>query len=175
MNVFLPLLHRQTFEKLVAEGLHHTDPMFGGVLLLVCAHGARYSDDPRVLAEGSDSPRSSGWRWFEQVNVLRKSLFRRTTLYELQLHAVSIFLTLKDMIAHRSLNFYSCTSSLRNRVRRLKVSGRKLGLPCAYRKKWVRIDDAESLQTRPQMQKMSYGRGHFGGCSSTFLRIASSF
>lgn len=73
----------------MAEGLHREDPMFGGVLLLVCAHGARFSDDPRVLAEGTDSPRSSGWRWFEQVHVLRKNLYRRTSLYELQLQAVS--------------------------------------------------------------------------------------
>jgi hypothetical protein len=88
INHFLPLLHRPTFEKSVADGLHLTDPMFGATLLLVCAHGSRYSDDPRVLAEGSDSPRSAGWKWFEQVNVLRKSLFKRTTLYELQMHAV---------------------------------------------------------------------------------------
>lgn len=88
INLFLPLLHRPTFEKSVADGLHIKDPMFGATLLLVCAHGSRYSDDPRVLAEGSDSPRSAGWKWFEQVNVLRKSLFKRTTLYELQMHAV---------------------------------------------------------------------------------------
>ncbi|KJA27601.1 hypothetical protein HYPSUDRAFT_34708 [Hypholoma sublateritium FD-334 SS-4] len=90
VNCFLPLLHRQTLEKSVAEGLHREDPMFGGVLLLVCAHGARFSDDPRVLAEGTDSPRSSGWRWFEQVHVLRKNLYRRTTLYELQLQALHV-------------------------------------------------------------------------------------
>ncbi|KAF8971208.1 fungal-specific transcription factor domain-containing protein [Flammula alnicola] len=90
INHFLPLLHRPTFEKSVAEHLHFSDPMFGATLLLVCAHGARYSDDPRVLADGSDSPRSAGWKWFEQVNVLRKTLFKRTTLYELQMHALHV-------------------------------------------------------------------------------------
>jgi hypothetical protein len=83
----MPLLHRPTFEKSVSEGLHHTNAMFGATLLLVCAHGARYSDEPRVLA--AESPRSAGWRWFEQVNILRKSLYHRTNLYELQMHAVS--------------------------------------------------------------------------------------
>jgi len=94
INCFLPLLHRQTFEKSVADGLHFTDPMFGAIFLLVCAHGSRFSHDPRVLAEGSNSLRSAGWKWFEQVNVLRKSLFKRTTLYELQMHAVRVPLPL---------------------------------------------------------------------------------
>lgn len=88
INQFLPLLHRQTLEKAVAEGLHHEDQQFGGVLLMVCALGSRFSDDPRVFADGFSSPRSAGWKWYEQANVLRKSLYRRTTLYELQLHAV---------------------------------------------------------------------------------------
>ena len=91
-NIFLPLLHRPTFEKSVAEGLHFSDSMFGATLLLVCAHGSRYSEDPRVLAEGSDSPRSAGWKWFEQVNVFRTTLYKRTTLYELQMHAVRLLL-----------------------------------------------------------------------------------
>jgi hypothetical protein len=90
INHFLPLLHRPTFETSVVDGLHFSDPMFGATLLLVCAHGSRFSHDPRVLAEGSNSLRSAGWKWFEQVNVLRKSLFKRTTLYELQMHAVRV-------------------------------------------------------------------------------------
>lgn len=89
-NIFIPLLHRPTFEKSVAEGLHLSDSMFSSTLLLVCAHGSRYSEDPRVLAEGSDNPRSAGWKWFEQVNVFRSSLYQRTGLYELQMHALYI-------------------------------------------------------------------------------------
>ncbi|KAF8149482.1 fungal-specific transcription factor domain-containing protein [Crassisporium funariophilum] len=90
INHFLPLLHRPTFKKSVAEGMHLSDPMFGATLLLVCAHGSRYSEDPRVLADRSMSPRSAGWRWFEQVKVLRKTLFKRSTLYELQMHALHV-------------------------------------------------------------------------------------
>lgn len=87
-NLFVPLLHRPTFEKSVAEGLHLSDSTFGATLLLVCAHGSRYSEDPRVLAEGSDNFRSAGWKWFEQVNAFRSTLYKRTSLYELQMHAV---------------------------------------------------------------------------------------
>ncbi|PPQ71792.1 hypothetical protein CVT24_006143 [Panaeolus cyanescens] len=94
MNNFLPLLHRPTFERSIADGLHYTDSMFGATVLLVCAHGSRYSDDPRVRSERADGElegqRSAGWKWFEQVNVLRKSLFKRTTLYELQMQALHV-------------------------------------------------------------------------------------
>ena len=41
VNPFHPLLHQPTFEKHVTDGLHHTDPMFAKVFLLVCAHGAQ--------------------------------------------------------------------------------------------------------------------------------------
>ncbi|KAF9050240.1 fungal-specific transcription factor domain-containing protein [Panaeolus papilionaceus] len=94
MNNFLPLLHRPTFERSIANGLHYTDSMFGATVLLVCAHGARYSNDPRVRSERAEGElegqRSAGWKWFEQVNVLRKTLFKRTTLYELQMQALHV-------------------------------------------------------------------------------------
>ncbi|CAA7260649.1 unnamed protein product [Cyclocybe aegerita] len=85
INYFLPLLHRPTFERGIREDLHISDPMFGATLLQVCALGARYSNDPRVLVDGSAEPRSAGWRWHEQVSPMRKSLFKKTTLYELQM------------------------------------------------------------------------------------------
>ena len=35
-NILFPLLHRPTFEKAVAEGLHTRDTGFAGVFMLVC-------------------------------------------------------------------------------------------------------------------------------------------
>ncbi|EAU90888.1 nucleus protein [Coprinopsis cinerea okayama7 len=90
INPFLPLLHRPTFEKQIKDGLHLEDSMFARVFLMVCAHGARYSDDPRVFPEGTTSTCSAGWQWFEQVHILRKNLFNRTTLFELQMHALHV-------------------------------------------------------------------------------------
>jgi len=98
INYFLPLLHRPTFERHVAEGLHYEDGMFASVLLLVCSHGARFSDDPRVFPPGTTCPRSAGWIWFEQVKVLRRNLYHRATLYELQMHVVSFLLFLENQI-----------------------------------------------------------------------------
>ena len=48
VNYELPLLHRPTFEREIAEGLHRRDIAFGSTVLLVCSLGARYSTDPRV-------------------------------------------------------------------------------------------------------------------------------
>ncbi|KAK0212277.1 fungal-specific transcription factor domain-containing protein [Desarmillaria ectypa] len=87
-NCYLPLLHRPTFENDMKAGLHRSDYMFAGTLLLVCALGARNSYDPRVFYECNGE---AGWQWFEQITPFRTSLQDRstTTLYELQIHCLS--------------------------------------------------------------------------------------
>jgi hypothetical protein len=91
INLYLPLLHRPTFQKSVTEGLHHKDDRFASIYLLVCAIGARYSDDRRVLLDGVDSFHSCGWRWFNQVQMVKKSFLCPPTLYDLQFYCVRIF------------------------------------------------------------------------------------
>lgn len=88
-NLYIPLLHRPTFEKSVAQGLHLQNDTFGATVLLVCAVGSRYSDDPRILLDGVDSFHSCGWKWFDQVQMVKKSLLTAPTLYDLQYYCVS--------------------------------------------------------------------------------------
>ena len=90
INTFLPLLHRPTFEKSIADAHHLTDAQFGKILLLVCAVGARYLDDPRVVLERASDWYSAGYKWFSQVEVVQKSVVSIPTLYDLQIHAVSV-------------------------------------------------------------------------------------
>ncbi|TFY75185.1 hypothetical protein EWM64_g8827, partial [Hericium alpestre] len=90
INVLLPLLHRPTFDAALADGLHHRDEGFGGVLLLVCACGARYSNDERVLLEGTQSYHSAGWKWFSQVQMVRKALLTAPCLYDLQMYSLAV-------------------------------------------------------------------------------------
>ncbi|KAJ7178398.1 fungal-specific transcription factor domain-containing protein [Mycena crocata] len=90
----LPLLHRPTFEKSVAQGLHLEDYQFGATLLAVLAVASRYSDDPRVFVPGSNSTLSSGWIFFNQVQVVRKSLFDVPSIYEVQLYCLITLFTL---------------------------------------------------------------------------------
>ncbi|KXN82670.1 Transcriptional activator protein acu-15 [Leucoagaricus sp. SymC.cos] len=88
INLFVPLLHRPTFERSIAEGLHHHDERFGANVLLVCANGSRFSDDPRVLLDGEKSRHSSGWKWFDQVQMVKRSFLNPPTLYDLQFYSV---------------------------------------------------------------------------------------
>ncbi|KAF9034244.1 hypothetical protein BDZ89DRAFT_1130785 [Hymenopellis radicata] len=80
---YLPLFHQPSFRRAVVTGLHLHDARFGGVLLLVCAIGARASNDPRVFLDGQ-SEHSSGWKWFQQVRSIPRGLFETPSLYDLQ-------------------------------------------------------------------------------------------
>lgn len=85
MNVQIPLLHRPTFEKGIEDGLHKRDEGFGSTVLLVCALGARWTEDPRVILPGTNSGHSAGWEWFRQVQWVRRSLLSPPRLYDLQI------------------------------------------------------------------------------------------
>ncbi|KAJ7072113.1 fungal-specific transcription factor domain-containing protein [Mycena amicta] len=82
---FIPLLHRQTFEKAVAGGLHLRDGRFGATLLLVCALASRYSKDPRVILQGTNSELSCGWKWAGQIRLVRQSFTTTPSLYDVQI------------------------------------------------------------------------------------------
>ncbi|KZT28697.1 hypothetical protein NEOLEDRAFT_1032070, partial [Neolentinus lepideus HHB14362 ss-1] len=96
INNFYPLIHEPTFRRDVSDGLHNHDHAFANLLLLVCACGSRYSDDPRVLLDGYDSWHSAGWRYVNQVQarLATKSLVAPHSLYDLQSHAVSLVATI---------------------------------------------------------------------------------
>ncbi|KAJ7923815.1 fungal-specific transcription factor domain-containing protein [Mycena leptocephala] len=85
-NMYLPLLHRPTFERGVAKGLHLRDDGFAATVLVVCAIGSRWSMDPRVTSAGL----SCGWEWFNQVPQVDNHLFGQTTLYDLQYYCLAI-------------------------------------------------------------------------------------
>ncbi|KAI0720409.1 hypothetical protein C8Q72DRAFT_862307 [Fomitopsis betulina] len=91
---FTPLLHRPTFERHIHERLHLEDVGFGSTVLLVCAIGARYTDDPRVCLQNyPDNRLSSGWEWFKQVQMIRQSMLAPPRLYDLQVYCLTaIFL-----------------------------------------------------------------------------------
>ena len=102
INLFLPILHRPSFENLLSQGYHLRDPAFGTCVLLVCAVAARHSDDPRVLLDeeiGLDTWLSSGWKYFVQIPVTRRYLLERVSSYDLHYYCVcaNIFPKLCDI------------------------------------------------------------------------------
>ncbi|KAK0200573.1 fungal-specific transcription factor domain-containing protein [Desarmillaria ectypa] len=79
----LPILHRPTFTKDVANGLHLRDENFGATLLCVLAVASRHSSDPRVLADPS-SRLSAGWKFFEPIPISKKVILRPPCLNDIQ-------------------------------------------------------------------------------------------
>ncbi len=89
MNPILPILHRPTFVKNVADGLHLRDENFAATLLFVLAVASRHSDDPRVLADPS-SRLSAGWTFLEFIPIAKKVLLRPPCLNDIQQTVVSL-------------------------------------------------------------------------------------
>ncbi|KII90943.1 hypothetical protein PLICRDRAFT_174295 [Plicaturopsis crispa FD-325 SS-3] len=85
LNIYLPLLHRPTFEQGIADGLHLRDNGFGALVLCVCALGSKFSSGTRNFSQDESDGDSDGWKWFNEVQILRRSLHARPGLYELQI------------------------------------------------------------------------------------------
>jgi len=160
INPFLPLLHRPTFQRGIDENLYLIDQYFGAVVLLVCALGSRYSEDSRVFVEGSDSVRSAGWKWFDQVRILRASFFKQTSLHELQAYAVRYSAWILRFIADRYLLTSSLFSS-RSRQRCHKDVGVKSEWHFDLLRKSALTEDDLKVILFPQLKK-NCGSGHFG-------------
>nr|GAT44707.1 predicted protein [Mycena chlorophos] len=84
VNIVITLLHRPSFERNLAAGLHYSEPHFGELVLGVCAVAAKFTDDPRVILPGTNSRLSSGWQYYQQIRPYQKSLIRSITLFEAQ-------------------------------------------------------------------------------------------
>jgi hypothetical protein len=88
-NIILPVLHRPTYERALAADLHWRDDGFANVVLAVSALGSCFIEDPRVSISGA--PRSAGWKWFNQVQIPRKSLLAPPNLYDVQTYSVGVY------------------------------------------------------------------------------------
>ncbi|KAF8315656.1 hypothetical protein DL93DRAFT_846798 [Clavulina sp. PMI_390] len=84
---FLPVIHRPTFEAQFSSGRHLRDTSFAKCVLLVCAIGSRYCDDPRVYIEDI-GPKSAGWPYFIQVGDPKPPAYTPATLHDIQCHVM---------------------------------------------------------------------------------------
>ncbi|KAJ6587705.1 fungal-specific transcription factor domain-containing protein [Mycena sp. CBHHK59/15] len=88
VNVYLPLLHRPTFEVALARQQHLREDDFAATLLLVCAIGSRWADG---AAQGDSEARlACGWEWYDQVPQGQSHLFGQASLYHLQYYSLSV-------------------------------------------------------------------------------------
>lgn len=86
-NLYFPVLHRPTFERSIADGLHTRDASFGAIVILVCAIGSRFSNDVRVCPPGAE-PLRCGWEFFDQLPLQLDHVLEPPTLYHLQFYCV---------------------------------------------------------------------------------------
>ncbi|KAK6977508.1 Zn(2)-C6 fungal-type domain-containing protein [Favolaschia claudopus] len=91
-NIYFPVLHRPTFERALASNLHLRDSAFGAVVLLVCAIGARFSDDPRLNRDEKEKeePLRRGWEFFDQVPFGLDHIFETPGIYLLQYYCLAV-------------------------------------------------------------------------------------
>lgn len=88
--VFFPFIHRPMFEKQLKEGLHRRNGTFLRVVLMVCANGAKWCNDPRVLDDRWPVSLSAGHRWFRQLEPGHKNFIDQISLHDAQLVVVSV-------------------------------------------------------------------------------------
>ncbi|KAJ7647924.1 fungal-specific transcription factor domain-containing protein [Roridomyces roridus] len=96
LHPVFPVLHRNSFQRMVVEGLHREDPSFGAVLLAVLALASRYSDDPRVMIEGNQL--SSGWPFVSQVPIVTNVF--EPTVYDVQFYCLMTLFSVGGSTAH---------------------------------------------------------------------------
>jgi Fungal specific transcription factor domain len=90
INIHLPLLHRPTLERSISDKLHLNNCLFGASVLAICAVASRFSSDPRVVLEGTDSLHSSGWKWFQQIKLFQRPMSQDPSVFELQTYLVCL-------------------------------------------------------------------------------------
>ena len=149
-NLYLPLLHRPTFESDIQKGLHLADEGFGAVVLLVCAIGSRFVDDPAVLPPGVSHWHWAGWPWFDRVNSNRKLVhFSASRIYDLQIDTVrrSHRILLINIVSD-SLDSFWPRIPLLHLPHRLRMQSSAMA--CDWRKIWEHTDGL--LTGLPPMQ-----------------------
>ncbi|KAJ7808136.1 fungal-specific transcription factor domain-containing protein [Mycena olivaceomarginata] len=86
-NIYLPLLHRPTFERLVAEGLHLRQESFDSPEMAVLQRQfCLWSMEPSAVDAGA----ACGREWFDQVPIVEDRFFERPTLYDLQYYCLAV-------------------------------------------------------------------------------------
>lgn len=89
LNPYWPVLHRPTFNEWLNYGFHLHHLGFATVVMLVCANGAQFCQDPRVCFEPGRRS-SAGWGWFKQVDLSHNSLFAVPSLFGIQSYCVCL-------------------------------------------------------------------------------------
>ncbi|QRV93178.1 Fungal specific transcription factor domain [Ceratobasidium sp. AG-Ba] len=108
----IPIIHEPTLRTQIRAGLHTRDHSFARLMLAICALGARWTSDPRVLhesertaAEAGDvnAPRlSAGVKYFNQIRLLRRSMPKPAVLFDIQTYVLCALLVRSSFEPHNA-------------------------------------------------------------------------
>ncbi|CAE6476879.1 unnamed protein product [Rhizoctonia solani] len=108
----IPIIHEPTLRVQILSGLHTRDYSFARLMLAICALGARWSKDPRVLHESEreaveagtpDAPRlSAGVKYFNQIRLLRRSMPKPAVLFDIQTYVFCALLVHSSFEPHNA-------------------------------------------------------------------------
>ncbi|CAE6422895.1 unnamed protein product [Rhizoctonia solani] len=108
----IPIIHEPTLRVQILSGLHTRDYSFARLMLAICALGARWCKDPRVLHESEreaieagtpDAPRlSAGVKYFNQIRLLRRSMPKPAVLFDIQTYVFCALLVHSSFEPHNA-------------------------------------------------------------------------
>ncbi|CAE7182368.1 unnamed protein product [Rhizoctonia solani] len=108
----IPIIHEPTLRVQILSGLHTRDYSFARLMLAICALGARWSKDPRVLHDSEreaveagdpDAPRlSAGVKYFNQIRLLRRSMPKPAVLFDIQTYVFCALLVHSSFEPHNA-------------------------------------------------------------------------
>ncbi|QRW24817.1 Fungal specific transcription factor domain [Rhizoctonia solani] len=161
----IPVLHQPLFESQLRNNLHAQDDGFARLLLIVCAIGARWCGDPRVLDEQSPSELSAGFRWFRaayrnginfmympslanaQFVVLSLYFFLGSSTYDMAwLFAAKVSRIFDALGAHRRKKSVTLADELLKRSFRCflimdQITSATVGRPSVFQNLEIDVDD----------------------------------
>ncbi|KAJ3930345.1 MAG: fungal-specific transcription factor domain-containing protein [Lentinula lateritia] len=85
---YFPMLHRNTLEQSLSDGLHLSDRRVGAILLMICSLASQHSDDPRTLNEDNESEYFKGWEYFRQIRLTHR-FEEPPSIHEFQLYPLA--------------------------------------------------------------------------------------
>ncbi|KAH7334230.1 hypothetical protein B0J17DRAFT_770600 [Rhizoctonia solani] len=89
VNTMLPILHRPLFESQLRDNLHSQDEGFARLLLVICAIGACWCEDPRVVDDQCSAGSSAAYRWFRSASRRGMNAVYRPSLINIQFMVLS--------------------------------------------------------------------------------------
>ena len=148
-NIYYPVLHRPTFQRLLGQELHQRDHEFGSLLLVVCAIGARFTDHPYLSDVPPGAVNCRVAYWLSQTRrAMRNSFTSTATLFEVQYFCVSrLLVRVPAPVARVDMPFFPAARHMHGWISRTNEVGHSRDRREACRERWSKSYEDIRKQT----------------------------